>query len=451
MNTVLFCYTNWQVPLTYTQNALAGALANDMKLMIEVDRNAVTELPGYPLSLIDDQVEFVRNHPALLGYYLMDEPEGHDMTAAMVQARYAQVKSLDPNHPIYVAHWSAGPGWRPAEEFLAAEPPPYTDIVMTDTYPVRDGTAEFSNPMWTIPIEARHTAQLVEAYGKQAYINVPQAASANGEWGLRSPTFAEQRYLSYAPIVQGARGLLYWMEAHVTPEYGNDVVGPIVNEIQSLVGAICSNSTAVSIISDRDTDNTGHGIEDVSYLFGQDQFGTYLIAVNNTPDPISVTFGLSGGPLGWDDSGVDDVSAPVLFEGRSVLLEPGASPGTWTLTDSFGPYDVNVYQPTATGWARFGDLNDDGFVGQIDLNLVLGQWGESTPLADPRADVSGDGFVGQIDLGTILDHWGQGIPPTGPAEVPEPTTLSLVAFGALAWMRRGRGAVSTDPRESQAR
>ena len=438
MNSVLFCYTNWQVSLRYTDNALAGALANDMKLMIEVNRNAVTELEGYPLSLVGDQVEFVKDHPALLGYYLMDEPEGHDVTAAMLQARYAQIRSHDADRPISVVHWSAGPGWRPAEEYLAAEPPPYTDIVMTDTYPVHDGTAEFSNRMWQIAIEARHTAQLVEAYGKQAYINVPQAASANGEWGLRSPTFGEQRYLSYTPIVHGARGLLYWMQAHVTPEYGDEVIGPIVNEIQSLVPAICSNSTAVSVSSSRDTDSTGHGIEDVSYLFGKDKFGTYLIAVNNTPGPISVTFELSGGPLGWDELGVDGVSAAVLFEGRSVLMEPSGNPGEWTLTDSFGPYDVNIYQPTTTGWARFGDLNEDGFVGQTDMDIVLAQWGRTAPLDDPRADASGDGFVGQIDLSTLLDHWGQGIPLARPAEasVPEPTTLGLLASCACALLWR---------------
>ena len=57
-----------------------------------------------------------------------------------------------------------------------------------------------------------------------------------------------------------------------------------------------------------------------------------------------------------------------------------------------------------------GDLNDDGFVGQDDLDIILDSWGLSPP-PDPRADPSGDGFVGQDDLDIVLDHWGEGSSP----------------------------------------
>ena len=81
-----------------------------------------------------------------------------------------------------------------------------------------------------------------------------------------------------------------------------------------------------------------------------------------------------------------------------------------------------------------GDRDGDGWVGQTDLDIVLGSWGSSPP-TDPRADVNDDNFVGQTDLDAVLGDWGQGIPP---AAVPEPATLALLGMGALAVIRRRR-------------
>ncbi len=87
-----------------------------------------------------------------------------------------------------------------------------------------------------------------------------------------------------------------------------------------------------------------------------------------------------------------------------------------------------------------GDLNDDGFVGIDDLTLVLSNWNQNVPPADPLADPSGDGFVGIDDLNEVLGNWNAGTPPVG-AAVPEPASLGVV-LGLVIGLAYGRDRVA---------
>jgi hypothetical protein len=95
----------------------------------------------------------------------------------------------------------------------------------------------------------------------------------------------------------------------------------------------------------------------------------------------------------------------------SGLADVGASSTTLTMPAS----DAEITATYAAPPSPAGDLNGDGFVGQADLDIVLGAWGtggeSGQPLSDPRADASGDGFVGQADLDIVLGTWGQGTRP----------------------------------------
>jgi len=84
-----------------------------------------------------------------------------------------------------------------------------------------------------------------------------------------------------------------------------------------------------------------------------------------------------------------------------------------------------------------GDLNDDWFVGQTDLDIVLDHWGLHVDPGDRlMGDPSGDGFVGQADLDTVLDDWGRPVGPNGGAAAPEPAAAATLLLGGLTLLRR---------------
>lgn len=114
--------------------------------------------------------------------------------------------------------------------------------------------------------------------------------------------------------------------------------------------------------------------------------------------------------------------------------EFGLPSGTLGPTEGFGEFTFRVFQNNGLS----GDFDNDGVVGQGDLNLALLNWGAAAELAsvawlnDPPSDE-----VGQDELNRVLLNWGNGSGPA--AAVPEPTG-ALALLAVVGWMsRRCRG------------
>ena len=69
----------------------------------------------------------VKDSPALLAWYLSDEPEGHGLTPEGERQRYLKVKEQDPNHPVGLSHFL----FEAIEKYRNA-----CDFTMTDVYPI---------------------------------------------------------------------------------------------------------------------------------------------------------------------------------------------------------------------------------------------------------------------------------------------------------------------------
>jgi hypothetical protein len=85
-----------------------------------------------------------------------------------------------------------------------------------------------------------------------------------------------------------------------------------------------------------------------------------------------------------------------------------------------------------------GDANLDGVVDVIDLGLLATNYGGSTDIIWNNGDFNADGVVDVIDLGLLATYYGSGS--LHGVQTPEPTTLGLLALGALGIIRRRRSA-----------
>lgn len=157
----------------------------------------------------------------------------------------------------------------------------------------------------------------------------------------------------------------------------------------------------------------------------------------------------------------------------STIFETGEVNSNWEPhhSESWGLYATTVgldsHSPPPSGWrleglglgnAHYGDFfenvdlsafasdladtNRDGAVDEIDLQTMLGNWGQAAPLGSVASgDVNGDGMIGQSDLDLLLRGWTDGEVPS--IDIPEPGTLSLLAAGLAGLIGRCRWRPTT--------
>jgi len=146
-----------------------------------------------------------------------------------------------------------------------------------------------------------------------------------------------------------------------------------------------------------------------------------------------------GTPVGQSEPVTTDLTDGVIYwQGDFVLADYLGG----NIQLRFELENATIYAFTFTPGGLNGDLNGDGYIGGIDLDIIIGHWGQSVTPGDPLlGDPSGDGFVGSDDLDLVQADWGRGVPTASsssvPAGVPEPSSLAMLTLGGLVlWVRR---------------
>jgi hypothetical protein len=252
------------------------------------------------------EISLFRNHPALLAWYISDEPNGYKIPPEELEEIYRIVKENDPWHPVSIVFMAP---------FLASKK--YSDaldIVMADPYPIPD------HPV-TMPGDV--AAQLkTEFKGKRPFWIVPQAFGGGELWS-REPTIQEIRSMTWQSIINGATGIQYFVRQGLdyfpksAAMWGE--CGRMAVEVAELTPWLLSDEDPTPVSS-----SSGNVI--VTSRLHDNQL--IIMAVNKSNEPVNTSFRIGGGFNG---------KATVLFENRIVSVNSG------TIYDQLSPFGSQVY------------------------------------------------------------------------------------------------------------
>jgi len=252
------------------------------------------------------EIKTFRDHPALLGWYISDEPNGTNVTPEQLEEIYRTIKENDPWHPVSIVFMSP---------FIAAKRyADALDVVMADPYPIPD------HPV-SMPGDVADQLR-TEFKGKRPFWIVPQAFGGGELWS-REPTIQEIRSMTWQSIINGATGIQYFVRQGLNYFPKSSAMwsecGRMATEVAELTPWLLSDEMTLPVQS-----YSKNVIVSSRVHNGQ----LVIMAVNRINEPVSTSFRITGFYNG---------SARVLFENRFISVKSGV------LSDQIAPFGSQVY------------------------------------------------------------------------------------------------------------
>ncbi|SFW79860.1 carbohydrate binding domain-containing protein [Chitinophaga sancti] len=335
------------VKVQYGVNSLVGSGHNGDKGLDKTEQEK--------LALLKSEVLAFRDHPALLSYYINDEPDGQGRPPAVLEAAYQLIRELDPYHPVSIVFMMP----QKANDFRNT-----MDIAMTDPYPI-------PGPADKVMDDLTQYAKAYQ-YEKSVWL-VPQAFGGQEMWN-REPTGAEIRLMTYMGLIGGAKGIQYYVHApgNLNPQSVSawSSASNVAVETAQMTSFLLSADQAPALHADDPKILT----KAFSY-----QGNTLLIAVNNENKPKAYTL---------TTEMHKNANVECWFENREVAMENGV---VHDIIDAYGTrvYLIRGNNPSAIP-ADNMTLNP-GFEKIVSPGLPIGSNVSST--SHRKADVGASFFA----------------------------------------------------------
>lgn len=260
-------------------------------------------------------INAIRDHPAILGWYMADEPEGHGHSVEWYKSAYALLREIDPYHPCIMLNY----GLRGIRTYYEG-----CDVLMPDCYPVFrvDGTTR--KPLWALT-EWTETARAL----RPTWL-VPQVFDWDGTGTItspgRPPTFDEVRNQIWQVFAAGGGGILMYSYGHDSRTSCALRLGPayIAREAQA-----CKMALFGQDLRDQMKVETAPADEHFAASLHRSGDDLLLIAVNTAYESRVAQFRLQ--------TPEPAEMLHVVGETRSVTLADG------TFADEFAPIATRLY------------------------------------------------------------------------------------------------------------
>jgi len=286
---------------------------------------------GYPRDTKGDQLkiwkirmaniltEKVKSHPALFGYFLVDEPAWGGKSLDNLTKAYKAFKDLDPYHPVWINAAPRGSA-EVHEQYSKA-----ADIYGLDIYPVPYPGGHSGMKDKRLTCVGKYAQMYYDAAGQNKAIWMAFQGFSWKQWSSKEnltnegyPTYAESRFMAYDALLNKATSVGYWgTQSILTPEF-YDVLFKVTKELQEMSGFFV-NAELVKTLELK-----GTHIKYYEYVVNGKK---YIIAINlyNKTEKFTIN----------SDFTVNELI--VFQENRKLTLVNGV------INDTLEPFGVHVY------------------------------------------------------------------------------------------------------------
>ena len=289
-----------------------AAAVEGMQILLELTEYARRK-PEPDYRAIAALVKRYRQHPALLAWYLVDEPDETKMAPESALAIYELIRELDPYHPVYLVnnrpHTYAA--YSDASDILAI------DVYPIPNYPISRVGDYMERARWT-SLERKPVWLIAQAFG-------------GVEHWARSPTASELRNMIYQGLVGGAKGVLFYRycqenERHIQPLALWREVQRLAAELAELGPVLLQEEHSLK------AQPAGAGVEVAVKEYKRD---FYVFAVNVAEEPRRLDLRLADLPPMGRAEVLQGQAIPTLANGR--------------LAAELGPLDAAVFRLQTAG------------------------------------------------------------------------------------------------------
>jgi hypothetical protein len=176
--------------------------------MVTISRKSIS---NFNELAIREYVRDIKNHPALFGYYLFDEPhpENIGQTPEEMKRVYNVIAGEDPYHPVAICinHLNL------IEQYIDCY-----DILMPDFYPIQKDMIPLNTLYVVIEKSINHVKNkkpvwpVLQAFGE----DITEGMEEKGHFN--TPTSEQERCMTYMALTSGIKGIMYF-SYHVFTQY----------------------------------------------------------------------------------------------------------------------------------------------------------------------------------------------------------------------------------------